>query len=78
VRTSGRWDAPYVFRGIPAFAVANILVQIYHIAGGGDLFGHIGTHILDDMAAHCGGAPADWTAYLASIKDKVRPRGVPF
>jgi hypothetical protein len=78
VRTSRRWDAPYVFRGIPAFAVANILVQIYQIAGGGDLFGHIGTHILDDMAAHCGGAPADWTAYLASIKDKVRPRGVPF
>ncbi|KAJ7814078.1 kinase-like domain-containing protein [Mycena leptocephala] len=47
---------------------------IHHIAGGGDLFGHIGTHILDDMAALCGGAPADWTAYFASMPDKVRPR----
>ncbi|KAJ6616054.1 kinase-like domain-containing protein [Mycena sp. CBHHK59/15] len=47
---------------------------IYQFAGGGLLFGHIGTHILDDTAALCGGAPADWTAYFASVPDKVRPR----
>ncbi|KAJ7849274.1 hypothetical protein B0H13DRAFT_2402971 [Mycena leptocephala] len=40
---------------------------------GGSLRAHR-THILDDMAALCGGAPADWTAYFASIPDKVRPR----
>ncbi|KAJ6591930.1 hypothetical protein B0H10DRAFT_1960669 [Mycena sp. CBHHK59/15] len=47
---------------------------IYQFAGGGLLFGHIGTHILDDTAALCGGAPADWTAYFASVPDKAWPR----
>ncbi|KAJ7660580.1 kinase-like domain-containing protein, partial [Mycena rosella] len=39
---------------------------IYQIAGGGLLFRHIGTHILDDMAALCGGVPADWILYFTS------------
>jgi hypothetical protein len=60
----------------PAFTVADVLVQIYEIAGGGLLFGYIGTHILADTAELCGGAPADWIAYFASIADQLRPRGV--
>ncbi|KAJ7841149.1 hypothetical protein B0H13DRAFT_1910409 [Mycena leptocephala] len=47
---------------------------IYEIAGGGLLFGYIGTHILADTAELCGGAPADWIVYFASIADKLRPR----
>ncbi|KAJ7503512.1 kinase-like domain-containing protein [Mycena galericulata] len=47
---------------------------IYQIACGGFLFGHLGTHILSEIAAHCGGAQADWTTYFTSVPDKVKPR----
>ncbi|KAJ7276702.1 kinase-like domain-containing protein [Mycena rebaudengoi] len=44
---------------------------ICQIAGGGILFGRFGgPNLLDAMAALCGGAPADWTIYFASISDK--------
>lgn len=59
-----------------AFAVADIRVQMYEIAGTGQLFGRIGSPILVDMAALCGGAPADWISYFASISGKVPPQGV--
>ncbi|KAJ7259885.1 kinase-like domain-containing protein [Mycena rebaudengoi] len=42
---------------------------IHEIAVGRLLFGS-SPHILDDMAAICGGAPADWAAYLASLSNK--------
>ncbi|KAJ7218178.1 kinase-like domain-containing protein [Mycena rebaudengoi] len=49
---------------------------IHKIAGLGILFGHLGSHILDDMAALCGGLPADWTAYftLLTNNSKVPPK----
>ncbi|KAJ7151281.1 kinase-like domain-containing protein [Mycena crocata] len=68
----GNRDAPWDRRA----DIWSLGCTIHQIAGGGLLFGHIGTHILDDMAALCGGAPADWTAYFASVPDKVRARGV--
>ncbi|KAJ7282634.1 kinase-like domain-containing protein [Mycena rebaudengoi] len=40
---------------------------IYQIAAGRFLFGNFGSHILDDMAAICGDAPADWATYLALL-----------
>ncbi|KAJ6569261.1 kinase-like domain-containing protein, partial [Mycena capillaripes] len=63
----GNRDAPWDRR-------AAMGCTIYQIAGGGHLFGHIGTHILNDTAALCGGAPADWIAYLATLPGKVRPK----
>ncbi|KAJ7259883.1 kinase-like domain-containing protein [Mycena rebaudengoi] len=43
---------------------------IHQIAVGRLLFGNFGSPVLDDMAAICGGAPADWAAYLASLSNK--------
>jgi hypothetical protein len=75
VRTSGPWDALYVFCRISAFAVAHMSLQICQIVGGGILFEHFGgSNILDAMAALCGGAPADWMIYFVSVSDK--PKGV--
>ncbi|KAF7357206.1 Protein kinase domain-containing protein [Mycena sanguinolenta] len=47
---------------------------ISQIAGGGLPYEHSGTHMLSGIATLCGGAPADWTTYFASVPDKIPPR----
>ncbi|KAJ6476187.1 kinase-like domain-containing protein [Mycena sanguinolenta] len=47
---------------------------ISQIAGGSLPFEHSGTPMLDGIATLCGGAPADWNAYFASVPDEVPPR----
>ncbi|KAJ6459020.1 kinase-like domain-containing protein [Mycena sanguinolenta] len=65
----GNRDAPYDWRA-DIWAMG---CTICTIARGGVLFPG-GIHSLDAMAARCGGAPADWIVYLASVPDKVQPR----
>ncbi|KAJ6499537.1 kinase-like domain-containing protein [Mycena vitilis] len=66
----GTRDAPWDRRA----DIWSLACTVNTIAGGVLLFGHIGSHILSDMAALCGGAPADWMVYFASVPDKVQPR----
>ncbi|KAJ7204676.1 kinase-like domain-containing protein, partial [Mycena pura] len=65
----GKRDAPWDRRA-DIWAMGCTICQI---AGGGIIFGDFsGANLLDAMAALCGGAPADWTTYFASISDKPR------
>ncbi|KAJ7627554.1 kinase-like domain-containing protein [Mycena polygramma] len=65
----GNRDAPWD-RSADIWSMA---CSINDIAGGVILFG---SQILSEMAALCGGAPADWTAYFATVPDKIPPRGI--
>ncbi|KAJ7199166.1 kinase-like domain-containing protein [Mycena pura] len=58
-------DAPWDRRA-DIWAMGCTMCQI---AGGGIPFGHF-SNLLHNIAALCGGAPADWTTYLASLSDK--------
>ncbi|KAJ6508579.1 kinase-like domain-containing protein [Mycena sanguinolenta] len=66
----GNKDAPWDWRA----DIWTMGCAISQIAGGGLPFGHSETHMLDGIATLCGGAPADWTAYFASVPDKISPR----
>ncbi|KAJ7237295.1 kinase-like domain-containing protein [Mycena haematopus] len=63
-------DAPWDRRA-DIWAMGCTLLEI---ARGGPLFGRIGSYLLDDIAAFCGGAPAEWIAHFATVPNKFRPR----
>ncbi|KAJ7285344.1 kinase-like domain-containing protein [Mycena rebaudengoi] len=65
IMAHGNRDAPWDRRA----DIWALGCTIHQIAVGRLLLG-FGSHILHDMAAICGGAPANWTAYLASLSNK--------
>ncbi|KAJ7285345.1 kinase-like domain-containing protein [Mycena rebaudengoi] len=65
IMAHGNRDAPWDRRA----DIWALGCTIHEIAVGRLLFGS-SSHILDDMAAICGGAPADWAAYLVSLSTK--------